>query len=273
MKKVILHLVSESSGRTVKYAAKSILSQFADIKAKEYTWPLIKNKESLNLILEKIKKKPGVVLYTISNSELRDILKDFCRDLKIPCVSVIGKIIKEVSAFWRIAPMDGALPYQLDENYFDKVNAIDYTLRHDDGQSPHELDEADIILIGPSRTSKTPTSVYLAYDGFKTANVPYIHGLKITDYLKKANNNTLIVGLIINPARLIEIRKSRLKLMQLNEPTNYIDLKVIQEECLQVRQICQENNWPIIDVSRRSIEETAAEITRLYFNLRKRKGR
>jgi len=271
MKKVIIHLISDSSGQTVKHAAKSTLTQFVGIEYKEYNWPMIRNKELLREVFSKIRKRPGIILYTLSNSELRNMLRKFCHDLKIPCISVIGHIIKEISAFIG-ARTDDTLEYncRLDEDYFDKVEAIDYSLRHDDGQMLGGLEEADIILIGPSRTSKTPTSVYLAYNGFKTANIPYIHGFSFPDCLEKINN-VLIVGLIINPNILIEIRETRMNLLQVAEHSNYTDFKIVQEECLQVRRICEQQGWPVIDVSRRSIEETAAVVMKIYYDRKKYK--
>ncbi|WPY00854.1 Putative phosphoenolpyruvate synthase regulatory protein-like kinase/phosphatase [Candidatus Trichorickettsia mobilis] len=270
MKKVIIHLISESSGQTVKYAAKSAISQFSDIKAKEYNWPLVRNKELLNEVLRKIQQKPGIVLYTISNPELRDILKKFCYKLRIPCISIVGKIVKEISTLLGIGAEDISMQNRtkLDASYFDKVNAIDYTLRHDDGQNIIGLNEADIILIGPSRTSKTPTAVYLAYNGFKTANVPYIYNSPFPEYLYQLNQR-LIVGLVINPARLIEIREARMNLLQITEITDYTDLKIVQEECTQVKRMCQQKGWPVIDVSRRSIEETAAIIMKNFYDHKK----
>lgn len=268
MKKVIIHLVSDCSGQTVKHAAKSSLAQFIDIESKEYHWSLIRNERALNEVLAKIKKKPGITLYTMSNPELRDILRKFCRDLKIPCISIIGRVIKEISTFLGVNVEDSlSYNYRFDESYFDKVEAIDYTLRHDDGQLANELTKSDIILIGPSRTSKTPTSVYLAYNGFKTANVPYIYGCPFPDHLHSIN--ALIVGLVISPARLIEIRKTRLNALQVVENSSYTDIKIVQEECLQVRRICRQYGWPVIDVSRRSIEETAAAVMKFYYDRKK----
>lgn len=269
MAKLIVHLVSDSSGQTVKHAAKTALSQFSEIESKQYNWPLIRNKELLDEVLNKIKKKPGIVLYTISNAALREILKKFCRNLKLPCISVVGKIVKEISTYLGIGAEEGiGLAHKFDESYFDKVDAIDYTLRHDDGQLINELDEADIILVGPSRTSKTPTSVYLAYNGFKTANVPYVHGCPFPDYLETLTH-PLIVGLVINPSILIEIRETRMNLLQVAEKTNYTDLKIVQEECLQIKRICQQREWSTIDVSRRSIEETAAVVMKFYYDRNK----
>lgn len=266
MKKIIVHLVSDSSGQTVKHAARTAFLQFSGIETKEYNWPLIRNEELLNEVLNKIRKKPGIVLYTIANQQLRDILKKFCLNLKIPCISVVGKIIKEISLFLGIgAETSFGVSQKFDESYFDKVNAIDFALRHDDGQLINELEEADMILIGPSRTSKTPTSVYLAYNGFKTANIPYIYGSPFPDIVDKLLH-PLIVGLVINPSILIEIRETRMNLLQITEQTNYTDLAVVKEECIKIKRKCEQKGWPVIDVSRRSIEETAALVMRYYYD-------
>lgn len=270
MKKLIIHLVSESSGQTVKHAARTALAKFSDIEVKTYHWPMIRNQRLLTEVFEKVKSKPGMVLYTISSEELRKDLKKFCYELKIPCVSVVSKIIKEISEYIG-TDADRGIGYtnKFDETYFDKVEAIEYSLRHDDGQIIDDLEEADIILIGPSRTSKTPTSIYLAYNGFKTANIPFIHGCPFPNFLPSINN-ALIYGLIINPSRLIEIRENRMNLLQVKESSNYTDVKIVQDECRQVKKLCNENGWKIIDVSMRSIEETAAIIIKSYYEHKKR---
>lgn len=267
MKNLIIHLVSDSSGQTVKQAAKSAMSQFSDIITKEYHWPMIRNQQLLVEVLDKIKTKPGIVLYTISNLELRDQLKKFCWNLKIPAVSVVGKIVTEIANYLDIDTdeANANYGYKLNADYFDKVDAIDFALRHDDGQMTHELESADIVLIGPSRTSKTPTSVYLAYNGFKTANIPYVHDCPFPDNLEKLKF-PLIVGLIINPSRLVEIRETRMNLLQARDQSDYTDLKIVQSECLKIKRMCEQHNWPVVDVSRRSIEETAAVIMKLFYN-------
>nr|WP_253308281.1 pyruvate, water dikinase regulatory protein [Rickettsia endosymbiont of Ceutorhynchus assimilis] len=269
MTKLIIHLVSDSSVQTAKYAANSALAQFATIRPKLYHWPMIRNLELLKEVLNKIDSKHGMVLYTIADQELRKTLMKFCYELKIPCISIIGKIIKEVSAFSGIEiEKEQSYRYKFDKTYFDTVNAIDYAIRHDDGQMLSELAEADVILIGPSRTSKTPTSVYLAYNGLKTANIPYVYSCPFPDFLEKVTEQ-LVVGLVINPNRLIQIREARMNLLQINENTNYTDFKIVQEECLEVKRICQQKNWPVIDVSTKSIEETAALIMKIYYNQKK----
>jgi regulator of PEP synthase PpsR (kinase-PPPase family) len=147
----------------------------------------------------------------------------------------------------------------------DRINiAIDYALRHDDGQMVNDLECADIILIGPSRTSKTPTSLYLACNGFKTANIPYVQGCILPNNLIELTK-PLIIGLVISPTRLVEIRETRMMLLQINNDTNYTDLNIIKDECLQIKRICEKHKWQVIDVSRRSIEETAALISKIYY--------
>jgi len=157
---------------------------------------------------------------------------------------------------------------KFDETYFDKIEAIEYSLKHDDGQILEDLDEADIILIGPSRTSKTPTSVYLAYNGFKTANIPFVGGSEFPSVLKLLRK-PIIFGFVINPSILVEIRENRIHLLQIKESSDYTDIKVIQEECREVRRLCSVNNWQVIEVSRRSIEETAAIIMKYYYEHKK----
>ncbi|PCJ25347.1 MAG: phosphate kinase [Rickettsiales bacterium] len=269
MKKIVIHLVSESSGQTVKHAANSSLSKFRDIEVKKYHWPMVRNLKMLEEVFEKVRRKPGMILYTISNEELRGALKKFCYDLKLPCVSVISKIVKEISEYIGTSA-DPAIGYanKFDDSYFDKVEAIEYSLRHDDGQILEDLEEADIILIGASRTSKTPTSVYLAYNGFKTANIPFVRECPFPDFLHEMTN-PMIFGLVINPNRLIGIRESRMNLLQVTEKSAYTDIDSVREECRQVKKLCSENNWKIIDVSMRSIEESAAIIMKHYYDKKK----
>ena len=270
MKKLIVHLVSESSGQTVKHAANTSLSKFKDIDVKKYHWPMTRNLKMLEEVFEKVKSKPGVVLYTVSDEKIRDALKKFCFEMKIPCISVVSKIVKEIAEYiGESADIGVGYTNKFDETYFDKVEAIEYSLRHDDGQTIDDLEEADIILIGPSRTSKTPTSVYLSYNGFKTANIPLVSGCPFPDILPKMNN-PVIVGLIINPSRLVEIRESRMNFLQVTEISNYTDIKIVQDECRKVKRICAENNWKVIDVSMRSIEETSAIIMKSYYDRKKR---
>lgn len=267
MKSLIAHLISDASGQTVKYASNTALARFSNLQFKKYHWPMIKNINMLNDLLSEIEANPGVVIYTISDAQMRDSLKAFCLKRKIPCISVIGKLVKEIAQYVGVrADEDAGYSNKFDDDYFDKVEAIDFAIRHDDGKMIDDLSEADIILIGPSRTSKTPTSVFLAYNGFKTANIPCIHNCPFPEHLDKLNG-PIIFGLVINPSRLIEIRENRISLMQLNSRVNndYTDMNIVHEECKKIKRICSLNNWQVIDVSCRSIEETSAIIIKSYY--------
>jgi regulator of PEP synthase PpsR (kinase-PPPase family) len=253
----------------VKHAANTALSKFSDISVKKYHWPMTRNLKMLEEVFEKVRKKPGMILYTVSDGGIRDSLKKFCYEMKIPCVSVVSKIVNEIAEYVGESA-DSGVGYtnKFDESYFDKVEAIEYTLRHDDGQVVDNLEEADIILIGPSRTSKTPTSIYLSYNGFKTANIPLVSGRPFPDFLSKMSR-PVVIGFVINPGRLVEIRENRMNFLQVKEASNYTDIKMAQDECRQVKRICSENNWKVIDVSMRSIEETAAIIMKSYYEQKK----
>lgn len=270
MKKLIIHLISDFSGQTVTHAANTALARFSDISVKKYHWPMIRNLDLLNEVLVKIKIKPGIILYTISNKKLSDTLKDFCSKIQLPCISIVSRVVQEIANYIDEST-NNKINYisKFDKTYFDKVSAIDYSLRHDDGQMLDDLEEADIILIGPSRSSKTPTSVYLSCNGFKTANIPFIHGLALPDVLFEIHN-AIVFGLTINPHRLAKIREKRMDSFKLNGGSSYTDIETIQDECREVRKICFNNNWETIDVSIRSIEETAAILMKTYYN---KKGR
>ena len=270
MKKLIIHLVSEYSGQTVKHAINTALSKFSDIEVKKYHWPMTRNIKMLGEVFKTVKRNPGIILYTVSDERLRDELKKFCFNTKIPCISVVSTIVKEISEYIGVGADHGiCYTNKFDVTYFDKVEAIEYSLRHDDSQALNDLEEADIILIGPSRTSKTPTSVHLAYNGFKTANIPLIYGCSFPDFLPKMNS-PVIFGLTINPSRLIDIRENRMNLLQVRDISSYTDIKIIHEECRQLKRLCSDNNWKIIDVSMRSIEETSAIIMKTYYEHKKR---
>lgn len=272
MQKIVMHLVSESSGQTVKHVAKAAISQFQNIKYQYFVWPLINNQQSLDIALKDIKLNPGLVIYTISNPLLRDRLKIFCNDNKIQSISAIGQVVRAISSISKITAEDTNIHVEskFGDDYYDKVNAISYTFRHDDGQNIENIDTADIILIGQSRSTKTPTSVYLAYNGLKTANVPYVNigNNNYFEHLYKLKNK-LIIALIINPLRLLDVRRSRMDSMHVSEATNYIDLNVIQEEHKQLKLICLKQNWPMIDVSHRSIEESAAIVMKLFYEYKR----
>ncbi|KAF8818350.1 pyruvate, water dikinase regulatory protein [Rickettsia endosymbiont of Cardiosporidium cionae] len=268
MNKLVLHLVSDSSGQTVKYITNTALRKFSNLDVKKYYWPLIRNSFSIKSIFKKIEKKRGIVIFTILNQELCNELLNFCTQIQIPCVSVIDHLVNTISSHVDIS-VDVGIKHELDKGYFKKIVAISFTLKHDDGQNIKDLGDSDIILVGPSRTSKTPTSVYLSYNGFKTSNIPFVYGYQLPKKLFSLVNPT-IVGLVINPTRLVEIRKHRLDLLNVNKNMNYTDLDIITEEFQEINRLCITNHWKIIDVSERSIEETSALIIAEYYKQRQK---
>jgi len=259
-----IHLVSDSTGETVSSIYRSVLSQFDDIEAEEHIWSLVRTQGQMERAIEGIKAEPGIVIYTIVDEDNSEILHKACKKLKVPCVPALLRVTKEMTKFLGVeANLGTGRQYELDEEYFERVEAINFTLAHDDGQNTANLENADIVLVGPSRTSKTPTCVYLSYRGIYAANVPYVKGVSLPDILFDLKN-PLVIGLTISPERLVQIRKSRLDTLQEKRETTYIDIEEIKEEVAEARKIFNKNKWPTIDVTRKSIEETVAKIMQLY---------
>jgi regulator of PEP synthase PpsR (kinase-PPPase family) len=222
--------------------------------------------------LEGIKKNPGFVMYTLVGGNIRKLLKEGCEDLNVPCISVLTRVISDLSLYLgkKASDVFAGKQHELDERYFSRVEALNYSLAHDDGQSVWDLDEADIIIVGASRTSKSPTSMYLAHRGYRTANVPYVPGVELPETLFSAKQS-LVVGLTISPESLIQIRKNRLLSLNENEETLYTDKETIRDELLQAKRLFAKNGWPMIDVTRRSIEETSANIIQYYERFREQR--
>lgn len=260
MKKFNLHLVSDSTGETVSSVARATLAHFDNVEPEEFSWTLVRSKPQMEKVLEAIKESPGVVMYTLVDGDLRDMLKMECAKRGLPCIAVLSTIVSELSAY--LGEETHASPgkqHELNEDYFTRVDAINFALTHDDGQAHWELEEADIILLGVSRTSKSPTCVYLAYKGFKAANIPFVLDIPmppILDSLKKP----MVVGLTINPERLLQIRKTRLQSLNQEADTNYVDMEYMEREIAESRKLFRKHQWPVIDVTQRSVEETAATI-------------
>jgi regulator of PEP synthase PpsR (kinase-PPPase family) len=264
-----LHLVSDGSCTTLSHIARSVMNQLPGLMIKKYSWLMINDDISLKKCLDKIDKKPGMVLYMMADHHNREILKSFCHERKIPCIGVLGKVIKAMSNYFGV---EVAMPNEsnyLDADYYDKVEAIEYTLNHDDGQKYQNLEEADMLLVGVSRTSKSPTCVYLAYNGYKAANIPFVLGHSLPENLFTAQK-PLIVGLTIDPEHLLDIRRNRLLSLSHASETDYTNEESVIEECRQARKVFAKYGWPVIDVTKRSIEETSATIIKLYLK-RKRK--
>lgn len=267
MKEFNLHLVSDSTGETVSSVSRAAIAQFDNVEANEHIWSLVRTKGQLDKVIAGIKANPGIVMYTLVDKNLRDTLKAECLKLLVPCIPVLAQIISEMSAYLGIE--SSLLPgrqHELDEKYFSRVNAINFTLAHDDGQATWDLQDADIVLVGVSRTSKSPTCVYLAHRGFKAANVPFVGGCPLPLELEELTK-PLIVGLTISSDRLIQIRKTRLQSLNQDENTNYVEEDKVAQEILESRRLFQRHKWPVIDVTKRSVEETAATIIQ-YFHER-----
>lgn len=262
-KLINIHLISDSTGETLTSVARAVLSQFEGVESNDFIWPLVRTKSQLDEVIESIAKEPGIVMYTILHDDLVESLKKRCYQLNIPCIPVLSRIIAEFSNYlgMNISHTIGR-QHLLDGEYFSRVDAITYTMSHDDGQSAWDLYEADIVLIGVSRTSKSPTSVYLSCRGYKTANVPFVSIPTIPNTifdLKKP----LIVGLTISPEKLVQIRESRLVSIGQEVRSDYTDIESIKHEVAESRKLFAKLNCPIIDVTNRSVEETAAKVIRL----------
>ena len=260
IKELNLHLVSDSTGETLGAMARAILSQFPKVNYHEHMWSLVRTRGQMKLVIEEIRKKPGVVLYTLLDQTLLDNLLTACHNLQVPCLAALEQLTKFFADYLKeSATYSPGRQHQLDSKYFAKIDAINYSLDHDDGQHLEGLSEADIILVGPSRTSKSPTSMYLAHRGFKTANIPLVPPIKIPQELLQIEQNK-IIGLTISRERLIQIRRSRLINLNKNLDNNYVDHESVAEEILTTKKLYLKHHWPVIDVTRKSVEETVAEI-------------
>jgi [pyruvate, water dikinase]-phosphate phosphotransferase / [pyruvate, water dikinase] kinase len=264
VKRFHLHLVSDSTGDTVHSVAKACLVQFEEVDPTEHSWMLVRTPAQLDRVLKGIELHPGLVLYTLVDDELRRGLTEGCRRMQIVAVSVLDPVITAIGGY--IGLSSRGLPgrqHLLDAGYFHRVDAMNYALVHDDGQSASGLDEADVILVGVSRTSKTPTCLYLGNRGVKAANVPFVPRVRLPDELLQATH-PLIVGLTNDPDRLVQLRRSRLTMLQAGEgDSDYTDLEQVRAEVKEARRLFAERQWPVIDITRRSIEETAATILQM----------
>ena len=266
MQRFIVHLVSDSTGETVTHVARACLVQFDNIEFEEKAWPMVRTPDQVVKILDVVSKQRGFVLYTFVDQNIAKQLCSGCSQIQIPCVPVLDPVVaafgKFLNAETRARPGG---QHVMDAEYFSRIDAIQFALTHDDGQSAWDLHEADVILLGVSRTSKTPTCIYLANRGIKAANVPIVPGCPVPEQVFEVRN-PLIIGLTKDPKRLVEIRRQRLRLLGQDENTDYVDIGAVSNEINEARRLCNKHDWPTINVSRRSIEETAAQILELYQN-------
>jgi regulator of PEP synthase PpsR (kinase-PPPase family) len=258
-----IHLVSDSTGETLNAMARAVCARFTDILPIEHIYALVRSTRQLDRALEEIAGAPGVVMHTIIDSSLRAALEEGCRRLEMPCIAALDPVVSAMSRYLgaRISTRVGA-QHALNNDYFDRIEALDYAIAHDDGQGGQDLTQADVILVGVSRTSKTPTCIYLAHRGVRAANVPLVPGRPPPEELFTLKN-TLIVGLMTSPERLIQIRRNRLLSLKENRESDYIDTDAVRQEIIGARRLFEKMGWPIIDVTRRSVEETAAAIINL----------
>ncbi len=259
-----LHMISDATGETLIAAGRAASAQYAHARAIEHVYPLIRTEKQIRKVLEGIDAEPGIVLYTIVDQRLAAMIDSSCAELGVPCVSVLEPVLTLFQSYLG-APAGRRVGAQhvLNAEYFQRIDALNFTMEHDDGQLPLDIEEADVILIGISRTSKTPTSIYLANRGIKTVNVPIIVGVPVPEALLNSKK-PLIVGLVASAERISQVRQHRvLGATQGFDADLYLDRANIIEELTYARQICHRHNWPMIDVSRRSIEETAAAVLAL----------
>ena len=259
-----LHLISDSTGETVQAVARAVCAQFINAAPREHIYGLVRGKKALARALGEIVENPGPVLYSILDEGLCSELHAACDKMGVPCLSLLQPFVNSLAPYLKveIANKPGG-QHALDTDYFRRINALNYTIQHDDGQSQGDLNEADIVLTGVSRTSKTPTCIYLANRGFKAANIPLVPGMPPPSELLEAHR-PLIVGLTNSPERLQAIRRNRLLTLNEESETEYIDPELIRGEVAEARRLFTRQKWPVIDVTRRSVEEIASAILNLY---------
>ena len=258
-----LHLISDATGETLTTMAKAAAVQYSQVRPIEHVHPLVRTPKQLERVLKEVEQSPGIVLYTIVKSELIEAIERRCRELKVPSLHVL-KPIMQVFESYLGAPQTPVVAGQhtVDADYFRRIDALNFAMAHDDGQLPQDLSTADIILLGISRTSKTPTSIYLAQRGYKTANLPLVPGIDPPRALVEPHR-AFVVGLVASPERIAEIRRNRVQMLADRNLDEYVDRTQIANELTYSRRLCARHGWPVIDVTRRSIEETAATIVRL----------
>jgi len=263
LKQLHLHLLSDSTGETLDMVASACLAQFENVEALRHLWPMVRSEGHLDRVLDDVEKRPGLILYTVVNPTIRRDLERKLRQRQLHAVPVLDPVIDALSALsGEQAQGRAGRQHVLDAAYFARVDAIQFTIAHDDGVGTENWEEADIVLAGVSRTSKTPTSIYLANRGYKVANVPLVPESPPPAALFTLKH-PMVVGLTTNIERLIQIRRNRLLSLNQAPETDYVDMEAVNAELAFARRMFADNGWPVIDVTRRSIEETALAIVKL----------
>ena len=259
-----VHIVSDATGETAQRLARAAMARFDHVEPVEHVWSLVRSDEQLDAIRAGMEQHGGIVLFSIAERGLREKLEDLCRERRVPSLSVLDHVIRSLSRVIGQPDVEVAGgQYRMDDAYFDRIDALEFAIHHDDGQGMATVADADILLVGVSRSSKTPTSIYLAHRGYKVANYPLVPGVSMPlDQLPAAG--LFIVGLVKDARRLAQIRRHRLQSMNEREDGDYASLEKISEEIANARKLFSAQGWPVINVSRRSVEETAAAIINLH---------
>ena len=261
-----IYLISDSTGETLDRIFLALKAQFVNIEYKVHSYSFTRTQNQILKILDDAKKnKNSIILYTIVDNNLAKYLANKSDEKKIPCFGVLGNLILSFSKLLnQKASHQPSGQHALNDEYYRRIEAIQFTMSHDDGNLTNEIEKSDIILLGVSRTSKTPTSIYLANKGYKTSNIPLVNEKSIPEKLKKLPNMNCIVGLTAEPERLVDIRKNRLTNLKEIENTKYVDIDTIRYEIEEAKKTFKKYRWPVIDVTRKSVEETAASIIKIY---------
>ena len=261
-----IYLISDSTGETLDRIFLALKAQFNNFNYKIHSYSFSRTENQILKILNTAKKqKNSIILYTIVDSNLASFLGTESNKIKIPCFGILGDLIISFSKL--LNQKATHLPsgqHELNAEYYDKIEALQFTMNHDDGHSTNNIEKSDIILLGVSRTSKTPTSIYLANKGFRTSNIPLVNENSIPSLLKKKPKITCVVGLTIEPERLADVRKNRLNVLKEKESTDYTNLIKIKGEIEEAKKTFRKYQWPTIDMTRKSVEETAASIMKIY---------
>lgn len=259
-----LHLVSDSTGETLIAASRAAASQYEGVSSIEHLYPLVRSKGQLDKAIAEIELAPGIVLFTLVDQELARHIEEACKETGVPCLSVLQPILDLFQSYIGTASKHrpGA-QHILNADYYKRIEALNFTMVHDDGQQTENFEAADVVLIGVSRTSKTPTSIYLANRGIKTANIPLVPDVPLPEPVL-ALRKPLVVGLVASPERIVQIRENRLLALNANTDSPYVDRLLVADEVRRARKLCAQHGWPVIDVTHRSIEETAAAVIDLY---------
>jgi regulator of PEP synthase PpsR (kinase-PPPase family) len=266
-----ISLISDSTGETLDRIFLALKSQFSDFNCEKKEYVFVRTESQIDKIIQNsCEKENSIILYTIVEKKLAKYISNKCEENKIPCFSILGNLILNFSKLLnKKATHIPSAQHVLDEDYYKRIEAIQFSMIHDDGMKTEDVESADIVLLGVSRTSKTPTSIYLANRGYKALNIPLVANLEIPKILIKKSDVFCIIGLIVEPERLSDIRTNRLEAMKQNKIPNYSDLDFIQKEIESSKKLFKKYSWPVIDVTRKSVEETAASIIRI-FDIKKR---